>query len=299
MAEQPDVPLPDNDDDTDQNTPTRPLEAITPTSSQPITPPNLPVTGTRRLTPVTGDTPPRAYNAQANRPAAQPSQAMPRATRQDRAAAPLPIPTASYYPPPEAPPMPPASRRGSARARRESGLYLPWWSLLVMLALVGGLAFGALLIVNTLGGQAAPGGATPIVIVITATYTVGPPASQTPIPLPPTLTPPPPLPTIAPSVTLPPGNFVVGANVQVIGVGPSGLNVRSGPGTQYTAKFLGHDSDIFVLKEGPQSASGEEWWHIQDPNNPNNDGWASRRFLTVIAAGSAVGATAVPAGVIK
>jgi hypothetical protein len=154
--------------------------------------------------------------------------------------------------------------------------------MLLMLVLVAGLAVGALAVVGNVGGQTAPGGTTPIFIVITATFTIGPPASTTPIPQPPTLTAPPPLPTIPPSVTLPPGNFVVGATVQVIGTGTNGLNVRSGPSTQFTVKFLGQDGQKYTLIEGPQEADGEEWWHIQDPNNPNNDGWAVRRFLTVV-----------------
>jgi hypothetical protein len=155
--------------------------------------------------------------------------------------------------------------------------------MLLMLVLVAGLAVGALLVVNSVGGLTPPGGTTPVFIVITATYTIGPPASATPIPQPPTLTPPPPLPTIPPSVTLPPGNFTIGATVQVIGTGTNGLNVRSGPSTQFNVKFLGQDGQKYTLMEGPQQADGEEWWHIQDPNNPSNDGWAVRRFLTVVS----------------
>lgn len=258
MSDYPDDSIRDDrDDDDDQNTPARP--------SQPITPPR----GTRRVN-RPDELPPRAYNRQ---PAARP--------RTDRQIAPPAMPPPLYAPEPIYTP-PPEPRRHRKRKERESGLYLPWWSLVVMLAVVGGLAFGALLVVNTMGGQAAPGGSTPIVIVITATYTVGPPASQTPIPQPATLTPTAPLPTIASTATLPPGNFVVGATVQIVGVGGSGLNVRSGPGKQFTAKFLAKDGEKYVLKEGPQTASDEEWWHIADPNNPNNDGWASRRFLTVV-----------------
>jgi hypothetical protein len=153
--------------------------------------------------------------------------------------------------------------------------------MLLMLALVGGLAFGALLVVSTLGSQAAPGGQTPIFVVITATYTVGPPASLTPIPLPATVTPPPPLPTIAPTASLPPGNFAIGSTVQVVGTGTAGLKVHSGPSVTFASRFLAYDGQKFLLKEGPQNADGEEWWHIQDPANPTNEGWAARRFLTV------------------
>jgi hypothetical protein len=158
-------------------------------------------------------------------------------------------------------------------------MYLPWWSLIVMLVAVGGLALGSLLVVNSLGGQAAPGGSTPIIVVITSTFTVGPPASPTGIPQKPTLTPTRPLPTIASTATLPAGNVAIGAQVQIVGVGGSGLNVRSGPGKQFTAKFLAQEGQVFVIKDGPQFASDEEWYYIEDPTNANVGGWASRRFL--------------------
>ena len=172
----------------------------------------------------------------------------------------------------------------SPRPRRDkasSGLYLPWWSLVIMLVFVGCAAFGMLLVVSSLQNNGAAGGQTPLVIVITSTFTVGPPASPTPLPQKPTLTPSPPLPTIPPSQTLPPGNFAVGSTVQVIGVGPSGLNVRSAPGVGSTVKFLAHDGDVYTLKDGPQTASSDEWWFIQDANDSTRGGWASRRFLTV------------------
>jgi hypothetical protein len=170
-------------------------------------------------------------------------------------------------------------------SKRDSGLYLPWWSLVIMLAFVGCAAVGALLIVNSMGGSAAVGGLTPQVIVITSTFTVGAPTTQTPIPQPATLTPTKPLPTVPPTASLPPGNFAIGETVKVVGVGTNGLNVRSGPGTGAAVKFRASDNETYVLKDGPQSASSEEWWFIQDPNNPDRGGWASRRFLTAISTG--------------
>src|SRR5579864_5174585 len=166
------------------------------------------------------------YEPAASRPA---EQATPRTGTRRRSTSEAPTRvTGGFRPPPAPPPVSPYGRgqaqpsrpkRGKARARKDSGLYLPWWSMLLMLVLVAGLAVGALLVVNSMGGQTPPGGRTPIFIVITSTFTIGPPASATPIPQPPTLTPPPPLPTIPPSVTLPPGNFTIGATVQVIGTG--------------------------------------------------------------------------------
>ncbi len=255
MSDRSNLPSNPADDDTNERQPTRPMAPVTPTS------------GTRR---------------RPAEPQATPRQETPGV----RSAAPYVPPASSYAPPsppagsPYAVPVP-TSRRKSGRSRRDSGLYLPWWSLLIMLALVVGLAFGALVVVGSLGGQASPGGTTPIFVILTATFTVGPPASATPIPEPPTLTPPPPLPTIAPAASLPPGDLTIGATVQVIGTGPAGLNVHSGPSVSFTVRFLAHDGEKYVIKEGPQQADGEEWWHIQDPNNPNDDGWAVRRYLTI------------------
>jgi uncharacterized protein YraI len=81
---------------------------------------------------------------------------------------------------------------------------------------------------------------------------------------------------------LPAGEVKIGSVIQVVGVGGSGLNIRSGPGRQFNAKFLAQDGQQYTVKDGPQIASDEEWWLIQDLNNPNLNGWASRRFLTVL-----------------
>jgi hypothetical protein len=233
--------------------------------------------GTRR--PIPADDLPRAYGrpALSRRPYDEPPP------RSSRTLPPAPPPV--YNPPPRQartrrgkqsrPPAPP-------REKRDSGLYLPWWSLVIMLVFVGCAAVGALLVVNSIGGGVAPGGETPVVIVITSTFTAGPPASPTPIPQPSTLTPTAPLPTIPPTASLPPGNFAVGSTVKVIGVGLSGLNVRTAPGIDSAVKFRASDDELFVLKDGPQTASNEEWWYIQDPKDQNRGGWASRRFLTVI-----------------
>lgn len=205
----------------------------------------------------------------------------PRAMRDRRDA---PRSHTGYYPPtpdyPYAETQAQQRTRGKLRPnRRDSGFYLPWWSLLIMLVVVGGLSFGALMIVGSMGGNAAPGGSTPIIVVITSTFTIGPPASTTPIPQKATLTATRPLPTIAPTATLPAGNVAIGSTVTIVGVGGSGLNVRSGPGKQFNAKFLAYDGQKYVVKDGPQFASDEEWYQIEDVSNPNNSGWASRRFL--------------------
>jgi hypothetical protein len=168
--------------------------------------------------------------------------------------------------------------------KRDSGLYLPWWSLVIMLIFVAAAALGAWAVVGYLGGDNTPGGANPIVVVITSTFTVGPPPTPTPIPIVASITAPANLPTIAPTGTTPPGTFTVGATVKVVGVGIAGLNVRSSPGTEATIKFRANDEELFELREQPQQASGIEWWFIQSPGDPNRGGWAARQFLEVVPA---------------
>lgn len=92
---------------------------------------------------------------------------------------------------------------------------------------------------------------------------------------------PPVLPTPIPSPSLPPGDFRIGAAVRVVGVGTSGLNVRSEPGTGSSARFLAYDDDVFVLVDGPQSVNGLEWWRIEDPDDASRYGWAARNYLMV------------------
>ncbi len=238
--------------------------------TRPVTPPPR---GSRRRIPA--DDLPRAYS----RPAL---------SRRTQDEPPTPPRSAPTPPPVYSPPRASRGKHGrqqrptAAVDRRDSGLYLPWWSLVIMLVFVGCAAVGALLVVNSIGNNAAVGGETPIVIVITSTFTAGPPASPTSVPMPATITPTAPLPTIPPTASLPPGNFAIGERVKVVGVGLSGLNVRSAPGIGSTIKFRASDDEQFVLKEGPQIASSEEWWYIQDPNDENRGGWASRRFLTVL-----------------
>ena len=169
----------------------------------------------------------------------------------------------------------------SALSKRENGLYLPWWSLLVLIIFVGAAAVGAWAVVGYLGGNFAPGGSTPMVVVITSTYTIGPPATPTDIPGVPTLTPAPALPTIPPTGTTPPGNFTVGATVTVVGVGEAGLNVRSSPGVDGAVKFRAFDGETYTLREQPQFASNIEWWFIQSADDTTHSGWAARQYLEV------------------
>lgn len=215
--------------------------------------------------------------------------AIPRQERRERQSRPLPVPPDPErgIRPDQAPVFPdargrrrPATQRIST-SKRDSGLYLPWWSLLIMLIFVGAAAVGAWAVVGMMGESVTPGGQTPVVIVVTATYTAGPPAPPTAIPQPPTEPPPVILPTIAPTNTLPPGDFSIGVTVEVVGVGPDGLNVRDGPGTETSAiRYRVAEGTRFVIRGGPQTASGREWWDLADVTDPTRQGgWAAREYL--------------------
>ncbi len=217
----------------------------------------------------------------AARPPASPSSPRPR-PRPPVEAVPPPYPARSA-----AVQRPPNTRRAS------SGLYLPWWSLLVMIGTVGVIALGLLFILTELNVPEYLGNQTPTFELVTSMPTLDPNfvsgGGSTPLPnlnvataipqaLPsPTVA----LPTPIPSPSLPPGEFTIGASVQVVGVEGSGLNVRESPGTGLP-RFLAYDGEIFVLVDGPQTAEGIEWWRIEDPDDSNRFGWAARNYLTAV-----------------
>jgi hypothetical protein len=167
---------------------------------------------------------------------------------------------------------------------------LPWWSLILLVGIVGGLAFGLLLVFSELSQPQTPGNQPPRVQVITSQPTLsenfagntGQGGQYWPTAIPmavPTATLP--LPTPAPSPTLPPGQFAIGVTVQVVGVDLSGLKVRESPGYDGTLRFLAAEGDSFVLVDGPQTVDDLEWWRLEDPNDASRYGWAARNFLMV------------------
>ncbi len=182
----------------------------------------------------------------------------------------------TFYPGNQDKPKPP---RGHRRDRSESGLYLPAWSVILMLVIVLSVAGGIILLVVTLGGNpAAPG--KPRVIIVTAipsptgpsvatdvTLAAGQSADAGALQLEGPL-----LPTVAISPT--PVEIAVGKVVRVINVADHGLNVRQGPGTANTSNFIAHEGDTFVIVAGPQASENFTWWQLQSNVDPSKAGWA-------------------------
>lgn len=236
---------------------------------------------------------PAGQPVQPSRPPVASSPPAPQPVRpQPRTAAAVSRPA---VPPPYLPQQ--AVPRSSAVPRRSpatSGWYLPWWSLVVLVLAVGAIAFILVIILAEFSAPNTPGNQPAQVRVITSMPTLSQdffdtssrniaPTAAAPINAPASgQVDIPPLPTAAPSPSLPPGDFRIGATVRVVGVGVNGLNVRSDPGTGSTARFLAFDDDEFVVVDGPQNVNNLEWWRIEDPNDDNRYGWAARNYLEVV-----------------
>ncbi|PJF22660.1 MAG: hypothetical protein CUN56_04895 [Phototrophicales bacterium] len=217
-----------------------------------------------------------------------------------------------HIPPVPIPPTPPRTRhqrqaqlpprpQGKARARRDSGLYLPLWSLALMLFVVIGIAMGVVLLVISLGVQntrnpnALPTQPAPVVIVSSPVPTERPaafPASPATPTLPAQfrnlLQAPadfslagPVLPTVFISPT--PIYIEIGVRVRVVGLSGDELNIRDSAGIfGTTVLFRVPEGTIFDVVAGPLQVDNLSWWQLRDPNDPTRIGWAASQYLEAI-----------------
>jgi hypothetical protein len=74
----------------------------------------------------------------------------------------------------------------------------------------------------------------------------------------------------------------IGSFVQIAGTEGQGLRIRSGPGINNPPRFLGMDSEMFQVKDGPKQADGFTWWYLEAPYDPSRSGWAASKYLNVI-----------------
>jgi len=185
-------------------------------------------------------------------------------------------------------------RRKKQSAHKDSGLYLPLWSLAIMLIVVLGISAGIVLVVYLMGGGIAEE-ADPIIVIVTAepsntpsgeagsvqtilaTATLPPLTQEISIPGDLALS----GPTLAPVQISPtPQPLAINSNVIVDGVGDNQLNVRNIAGVNGSeVLFRAVDGSPFIIVAGPQQADGFTWWQIQDPTNPSLTGWAVSNYL--------------------
>ncbi|HXF85943.1 MAG TPA: hypothetical protein VNK49_11205 [Anaerolineales bacterium] len=94
-----------------------------------------------------------------------------------------------------------------------------------------------------------------------------------------------PTPTLDPFAPTPiPTGIAVGSYVQITGTNGEGLRIRSEPGLNGTPQFLGFDSEVFLVQDGPREADGYVWWYIVAPYDDARAGWAAADFLSYIPA---------------
>jgi len=70
--------------------------------------------------------------------------------------------------------------------------------------------------------------------------------------------------------------------VQITGTGGDGLRIRSAPGLNSETVFRGEEAEVFLVKDGPQTADGYTWWYLAASYDENRIGWAVADFLAVV-----------------
>lgn len=93
----------------------------------------------------------------------------------------------------------------------------------------------------------------------------------------------PPTATIDPFAPTPaPTGIAIGNYVQISGTDGEGLRIRSEPGLNGNPDFLGFDSEVFIIRDGPREVDGYIWWYLVAPYDESRAGWAASDFLTYI-----------------
>jgi len=77
-------------------------------------------------------------------------------------------------------------------------------------------------------------------------------------------------------------SIAVGGYVQISGTEGDGLRIRSSPGLNGETVFRGEEAEVFIVREGPQTADGYSWWYLVAPYDETRAGWAASDFLAVV-----------------
>lgn len=93
------------------------------------------------------------------------------------------------------------------------------------------------------------------------------------------------VPTVAPQITETNENeykFQIGDFVQITGTSGEGLRLRSEPGRSFSVNFIGLDSEVFEVVDGPFEADGFTWWFLEAPYDKNRNGWSVDEYLQLV-----------------
>ncbi len=149
--------------------------------------------------------------------------------------------------------------------------FLPWVTL--------GIILGVLLLLVAAGIGFFTRAAAPAAGQSLPVLTVVPLPSNTPVtPSPSPSTTPDWTPTPVPPPQLE-GTFALGDLVSIFGTGGDGLRLRNQPGLVSSIAFLGVESEVFEVRNGPNEADGYEWWYLVNPYNSEKSGWVVANYL--------------------
>lgn len=190
--------------------------------------------------------------------------------------------------PPTAPPRPEKRKRQNAPPRAANPLYLPLWSVALMLLLSFCATFSIISAVLLLGGNSPPGG-DPRVVIITANPSPTFDAQAAPTATPtsnllPSNSQPGTVPTFAlegptlPPVILSPTPVSIAVGQTVL-VTEDQVRLRATPGLDGELISYLAISTRFTVIGGPQQASGLTWWQVEDPTQPLVRGWVAADYL--------------------
>jgi hypothetical protein len=191
-------------------------------------------------------------------------------------------------PPPAGPPRP--KRKRDARSSRASNpLYLPLWSVALMVVGAFCITFSIISLVLLLGGNTPSSGGEPRVVIITAIPSPTFDAAAAP-----TITPTSPLlpsdgtpgafptfalegPTLPPVILSPtPVSIAIG---QTVIINEDQVRLRATPGLDgELISYLAIGTQFTVIG-GPQMASSLTWWQVEDPTQPLVRGWVAADYL--------------------
>jgi|GEM_PF-2899166 len=188
------------------------------------------------------------------------------------------------------PPTPPPPRRGikKERAPRDSGLYLPWWSLVILILVVGVAALGLLFGVASLGNAILIEPTAQIIVVTPQLQPTDPQANAAPptaingtgvdpanasVPVV-TNTP---ILTAEPTRTPVPGGCLLNEEVTVFNTGGVGLNLRDEPGGE--VQFIAKEGERLLVTDGPVVYDGLDWCLVRSVGQSSSFGWAAKDFL--------------------
>jgi len=78
-------------------------------------------------------------------------------------------------------------------------------------------------------------------------------------------------------------NISIGSFVQITGTEGKGLRLRAGAGLDSPPLFVGMESEVFEVKDGPVESDNYIWWYLVAPYDQSRSGWAASDYLTLVS----------------